>query len=172
MRHKSSRRVCSVCAPSSRSCISKDIIAALHGTRGSLTACVYRRLYLARAITSPSATDRTNERMNEQASKEASEQTNGENETSRAESYGSISNQPVTSRPRSHGVYIPSHSTRYPVRSLFFHGTVVGSYRLLWGGRRAMITMRRELLNMLPVAVNRKIEVFCFSFLAEIALRH
>jgi len=39
----------SVCA-SSRSCISKDIVAALHDARGSLTACIYRRLYLARLL--------------------------------------------------------------------------------------------------------------------------
>lgn len=106
------------------------------GARGSLTACVYRRLYLARAITSPSATDRTNERANEQASKRAS----GVNEPSRAKSCGrgsakrrgafSISSQPVTLRPRSHGVYIPSHATRYPVRSPspFFHRTIARPY--------------------------------------------
>lgn len=83
------------------------------GARGSLTACVYRRLYLAWAITSPSATDRTSKR-----SKRASEPANGVNEPSRELRRGafSISSQPVTLRPRSHGVYIPSHATRYPVR--------------------------------------------------------
>lgn len=101
---RKSRCVCAVCAPSSRtSRISKDIVAALQGTRGSLTACVYRRLYLARAITSPSATDRTNERTSERTERPSRAESHGAVRRQRA----SISSQPVTLRPRSHGVLYP-----------------------------------------------------------------
>lgn len=55
--------------------------------RGSLTACVYRQLYLARAIASPSATDRPNERA--AAARQHQQPTRN------------------ITRPRSHGVYPP-----------------------------------------------------------------
>jgi len=62
---------------------------ALHRARGSLTACVYRQLYLARAITSPSATDRTNEQTNKRVSERASERA----KPSRAEICGAMQQQ-------------------------------------------------------------------------------
>lgn len=84
----------SIRADSSWSRVYPRILTRRYTARGSLTACVYRQLYLAQAIASPSATDRTD----------------GVNEPQQR---ASISSQPVTLRPRSHGVYPPwSHALR------------------------------------------------------------
>lgn len=94
----------------SRSCISKDTDGATR--RGSLTACVYRQLYLARAIAS--LAERQTVRRSERA--EPSWAGVVRQSTSINSSSSSNGSQPVTLQPRSHGVYpASSHTTRYPV---------------------------------------------------------